>query len=63
MKFTLGLLLKFNGRNEIKLGKFKVKWLGLYKVRQVVAYGSIKLWTLDGREILDVVKLFINGYP
>ncbi|XP_059073276.1 uncharacterized protein LOC131874069 [Cryptomeria japonica] len=42
MKFTPGqLVLKYNGRNEIKPEKFKVRWLGPYKVREVVANGSV----------------------
>lgn len=57
MKFTLGqLVLKFNGRNEIKPGKFKVRWLGPFKVREVNANGAIKLWTLDGKEIPDAIN-------
>lgn len=50
------LVLKYNGRNEIKPNKFKVRWLGPYKVREVVENGSIKLWTLDGREVPDSVN-------
>lgn len=54
MRFNPGqLVLKFNGRNEIKLGKFKVKWLGPFNVREV---GAIKLWTLDGQEVQDTVN-------
>lgn len=54
MKFTPGqLVLKFNGRNEIKPGKFKVRWLGPFKVREVNTNGA---WTLDGKEVLDVVN-------
>lgn len=57
MKFTLGqLVLKFNGRNKIKLGKFKVRWLGPFKVCEVNANGAIKLWTLDEKEMSDAVN-------
>lgn len=53
---TWTVSLEINGRNEIKLGKFKVKWLGPHKLREVVANGSVKLWMLDGREIPDAVN-------
>ncbi|XP_057853134.1 uncharacterized protein LOC131063364 [Cryptomeria japonica] len=57
MKFTpWQLVLKFNGRNEIKPRKFKVRWLGPFKVCEVNANRAIKLWTLDGKEIPDVVN-------
>ncbi|XP_059067612.1 uncharacterized protein LOC131858397 [Cryptomeria japonica] len=57
MQFTPGqLVLKFNGCNEIKPGKFKVKWLGPFKVCEVGANGAIKLWTLDDKEIPDAVN-------
>lgn len=52
MRFALGqLVLKYNGHNEIKPGKFKVQWLGPYKVRKVAKNRAVKLWTLDGREV------------
>lgn len=57
MQFTPEqLVLKFNGRNEIKPSKFKIKWLGPFKVREVCANGAIKLWTLDDKEILEAVN-------
>ncbi|XP_059073471.1 uncharacterized protein LOC131874218 [Cryptomeria japonica] len=57
MRFTLGqLVLTFNEWNEIKPGKFKVRWLGPFKVHEVSANGAIKLWTLDGKEVLDAVN-------
>lgn len=57
MRFTLGqLVMKFNGRNEIKPSKFKVRWLGPFKVCEVNANGAIKLWMLDGKEVLDAVN-------
>lgn len=57
MQFTPGqLVLKFNGRNEIKPSKFKVKWLGPFKVHEVGANRAIKLWTLDDKEIPDAVN-------
>ena len=49
-------MLQYNGRNEIKSGKFKVKWLGPYKVREVGDNGSIKLWIVEGQEILDAIN-------
>ncbi len=50
------LVLRYNGLDEIKLGNFKVKWLGPYKIWEVGDNGAIKLWTLDGREITDPVN-------
>ncbi len=50
------LLLKYNGRNEIKPGKFKVKWVGPYKIHEVGNNRPIKLWTLDGKEVIDPVN-------
>lgn len=32
---------------EIKLGKFKVRWLGPYKIIEVQTNGVVKLSTLD----------------
>ena len=49
-------VLKYNGHNEIRPGKFKVKWVGLYKIQEVGDNGAIKLWTLDGKEIPDAVN-------
>lgn len=57
IKFTPGqLLLKLNGRNEIKPGKFKVRWLGPFKVCEVNTNWAIKLWMLDGKEVPDAVN-------
>ena len=50
------LVLKYDGHNEIKLGKFKVKWVGPYQIREVEDNGAIKLWSLDGQEILEIVN-------
>lgn len=50
------LVLKFNGRNETKPGKFRVKWLGPFKIHEVGANGAIKLWTMDGMEVSDAVN-------
>ena len=48
-KFQLGqLVLKYNGRNEIRPEKFKI--------REVGYNGAIKLWTLDGKKISDAVN-------
>lgn len=57
MKFTPGqLVLKFNRKNEIKPRKFKVRWLGPFRIREVNTNGEIKLWMLDGKEIPDAVN-------
>ncbi|XP_057861572.1 uncharacterized protein LOC131070035 [Cryptomeria japonica] len=57
MRFAPGqLVLKYNGRNAIKLGKFKVRWLGPYKVSEVAENGAVKLWTLDGREVVGNIN-------
>lgn len=48
--------MKFNGRNEIKPSKFRVKWLGPFKIREVGTNGAIKLWMMDGMEVLDAVN-------
>ena len=56
-KFQLGQLgLKYNGRNEIRPGKFKAKWVGPYKIREVGDTVAIKFWTLDGQEIMETVN-------
>ena len=41
-------MLKYDGRNEIKWGKLKVKWVEPYQIREVENNGAIKLWSLDG---------------
>lgn len=52
MKFSPSQwVLKYNGRNEIKPGKFKVRWLGPYKIREVGENGAIRLSTLDDQPI------------
>ncbi|XP_057853538.1 uncharacterized protein LOC131063658 [Cryptomeria japonica] len=57
MEFCPGQwVLKYIGRNEIKLGKFKVRWLGPYKIREVVANGAIKLSTLGDQPIKETVN-------
>lgn len=57
MNFRPGqLVLKYNGRNEIKPGKFKVRWLGPFWVREVGDNGSIKLENLDGSLILEAIN-------
>ena len=56
-RFQLGQpILKYNGRNEIKLGKFKVKWIGPYKIGEVGDNKAIKLWMLNGKEVTDLVN-------
>ena len=55
-KFQLGQwVLKYNGQNEIRPGKFKVKWVGPYKIREVGDNRAVNLWTLDKKEIADAV--------
>ena len=49
-------VLKYDGRNEIKPGKFKVKWVRPYQIQEVGDNGAIKLWTLDGQEVLETVN-------
>ena len=44
------------GRNEIKPGKFYVKWVGPYKIWEVDDNGAIKLWMLDRKEVPDTVN-------
>lgn len=57
MEFRPGQwVLKYNGRNEIKLRKFKVKWWGPYKIRKVAENGAIKLSTLEDQPIKETVN-------
>ena len=49
-------VLKYDRRNEIKSGKFKVKWVGPYQIWEVGDNGAIKLWMLDGQEVLETVN-------
>ena len=54
-KFQLGqLVLKYDGRNKIKPGKFQVKWVGPYQIRG--NNEAIKLWMLDGKEVADTMN-------
>ena len=48
--------MKYDGRNEIKPGKFCIKWVGPYKIREVGDNGVMKLWTLDEKEVADAVN-------
>lgn len=48
--------MKYNGRNEIRLGKFKIKWVWPYKIREVGDNRAIKLWMLNGKEVADAVN-------
>ena len=41
----------------MELGKFKVKWVRSYKICEVGDNGAIKLWTLDGMEVLDPINV------
>lgn len=50
------LVLKYDGRNKIKPGKFKIRWVGPYQIRAVDDNGAIKLSTLDGRELSQAVN-------
>lgn len=57
MEFRPGQwVLKYNSRNEIKPGKFKVRWLGPYKVQEAAENGAIKLSTLDDQPIKETVN-------
>lgn len=56
-KFQLGqLVLKHNGRNEIRPGKFKVKWVGPMRYGKLAITEQLSLWTLDGKEIPNAVN-------
>ena len=48
--------MKYNGHNKIRPGKFKIKWVGPYKICEVGNNGAIKLWMLDGKEVPDAVN-------
>ncbi|XP_057865967.2 uncharacterized protein LOC131073535 [Cryptomeria japonica] len=57
MEFRPGQwVLKYNGRNEIKPEKFKVRWLGPYKIRDVAVNGATKLSTLGNQPIKEMVN-------
>lgn len=57
MNFKPGqLVLRYNGKNEIKPGKFKVRWLGPYIVMEVKDNGAIKLSTLDNNPLKNPVN-------
>lgn len=56
-RFQPGLLvLKYDGHNEIKPGKFKIRWVGPYEIREIGENGEIKLSTLDGHEVSQAVN-------
>ena len=56
-KFQAGqLVLKYNGRNEIKPGKFKVRWVGPYQIREIGDNGAVKLLTLNGEEVPQTIN-------
>ena len=48
--------MKYNGRNEVKPSKFKVRWVGPYQIQEVGDNGAIKLWTLDGQGVPQAVN-------
>lgn len=50
------LVLKYNGHNELRPGKFKVRWLGPYKIKEVGKNEAVKLFTLDDNPIRDPVN-------
>lgn len=50
------LVLKYNSCNELRTGKFKVRWLGPYKIREVGKNGAAKFSTLDDNPIRDLVN-------
>lgn len=50
------LVLKYNGRNELQPGKFKIRGLGPYKIREVGKNGVVKLSTLDHNPIRYLVN-------
>ncbi|XP_057841791.1 uncharacterized protein LOC131051343 [Cryptomeria japonica] len=50
------LVLEYNGRNELCPGKFKVHWLGPYKIKEVGKNGAVKLSTLDDNPIHNPVN-------
>ena len=49
-------MFKYNGRNEIKRERFRVKWVGPYKIQEVDDNRAIKLWMLDGKEVPEAVN-------
>ena len=56
-RFQLGQwVLKSDERNEVKPGKFRVRWVGPYQIREVGGNGAVKLWTLDGQEVPQAVN-------
>ena len=50
------LALRYDRRNEINPGKFQIKWVRPYQLREVGDNGAIKLWMLDGKEVADAVN-------
>ena len=56
-RFQLGqLVLKYNGHNKIKPSRFKIKWVGPYKIHEVGENKAINLWTLDGKEVTNAMN-------
>lgn len=49
-------MLKYDERNEVKPGKFKIRWVRPYHIREVGDNGAIKLWTLDRQEVPQTVN-------
>lgn len=57
MDFKQGqLVLRYIRKNEIKPRKFKVRWLGAFKISKIKENGAIKLSTLDNKPIRDLVN-------
>lgn len=50
------LVFKYGGCNEIKEGKFKVRWLGSIKIQEVSNNKAIKLENLDGTLLKDIIN-------
>ena len=60
MNFQKGqLVVKYNGKNEVNPGKFKVCWLGPYKIVEVGSNGAIKLSTLDNNPLKYLKNMLI----
>lgn len=57
MKFQPSqLVLKYNDYNEIKPRKFKVRWLGPFKIREVGENRAIKVKNLDRTLLQDSIN-------
>lgn len=50
------IVLRYNEKNKIKLGQFKVRWLGPFRILEIKENGAIKLSTLDNTPIRDLVN-------